>query len=52
MASALLEWASGIFERGGKAVATAEIAKDTVRYLHAETGELAVVMWHIVRHVS
>ena len=38
----LLEGAAGIFERGGKAVATAEIAEDTVRDLHAKIGELAV----------
>ena len=36
MASALLEGAAGIFERGGKAAATAEIAEDTVRDLHAK----------------
>ena len=39
---ALLEGASGIFERGGKAAATAEIAEETVRDLHAKIGELAV----------
>ena len=38
----LLEGAAGIFERGAKAVATAEIAEDTVRDLHAKIGELAV----------
>ena len=37
---ALLEGAVGIFERGGKAVATAEFAEDTVRDLHAKIGEL------------
>ena len=42
MASALLEGAAGIFERGGRAAATAEIAEDTVRDLHAKIGELAV----------
>ena len=31
----LLEGAAGIFERVGKAAATAEIAEDTVRDLHA-----------------
>jgi len=36
MASALLEGAAGIFERGSKAAATAEIAEDTVRDLHAK----------------
>jgi magnesium-transporting ATPase (P-type) len=39
---ALLEGAAGIFERGGQAAATAEIAEDTVRDLHAKIGELAV----------
>ena len=38
----LLEGAAGIFERGAKAVATAEIAEDTVRDLHAKIGDLAV----------
>jgi len=42
MASALLESAAGIFERGGQAAATAEIAEETVRDLHAQIGELAV----------
>jgi transposase len=36
---ALLEGAAGLFERGGQAAATAEIAEETVRDLHAwETG--------------
>ena len=39
---ALGEGAAGIFERGGKAAAAAEIAEDTVRDLHAKIGELAV----------
>lgn len=39
---ALLDGASGIFERGGKRAATAEIAEDTARNLHAKIGELAV----------
>ena len=38
----LLEGAAGIFERGGQVAATAEIAEDTVRDLHAKIGELAV----------
>ncbi len=42
MASALLEGAAGIFERGGKAAVAAEISEDTVRDLHAKIGELAV----------
>jgi transposase len=33
---ALLEGAAGIFERGGQAAATAEIAEDTVRDLNAK----------------
>ena len=39
---ALLEGAARIFERGGQAAATAEIAEETVRDLHAKIGELAV----------
>ena len=39
---ALLEGAAGIFERGGQASATAEIAEENVRALHAKIGELAV----------
>ncbi len=39
---ALLEATAGIVERGGKAVATAEVAEDTVRDLHAKIGDLAV----------
>jgi len=42
MASALLEGAAGIFERGSKAAATAEITEDTIRDLHAKIAELAV----------
>jgi hypothetical protein len=38
----LLEGAAGIFERGGKAAAGAEIGEDTLRDLHAKIGELAV----------
>ena len=41
-ACALLEGAAGIFERGGKAAATAEIAGGTVRDLHARIAEPAV----------
>jgi len=33
--TALLDGAAGIFERGGKAAATAEIIEDTVRDMHA-----------------
>ena len=40
MASALLEGAADIFERGGKRAP--EIDEDTVRSLHARIGELAV----------
>lgn len=39
---ALLEGAAGFYERGGQAAATAEIAEETVRDLHAKIGELAV----------
>jgi transposase-like protein len=39
---ALLEGAAGIFQRGGQSAATAEIAEETVRDLHAKIGELAV----------
>ena len=38
----LLEGAAGIFERGGKAVAAAEVVEETLRDLHANIGELAV----------
>jgi transposase-like protein len=38
----LLEGAAGIFERGGKAAAAAELAEETVHDLHAKIGELAV----------
>ena len=38
----LLDGAAGIFERGGKAAAAAEVAEETVRDLHAKIGELAV----------
>ena len=38
----LLEGAAGIFDRGGKTAATAEVAGETVRDLHAKIGELAV----------
>ena len=41
MASARLEGASDIFERGGRTQA-AEIDEETVRSLHAKIGELAV----------
>ena len=33
-----LEGAAGIFERGGQLAASAEIAEDTVRDLHARIG--------------
>ena len=38
----LLEGASGIFERGGKAAVAAEVAEETVRDLHTKIGERAV----------
>ncbi len=37
----LLEGAAGIFEPGGKAAASAEIAEDTVRDLHTKIGDLS-----------
>lgn len=39
---ALLVGAAAIFERGGKVAATADIAEDTVRDLHAKIGDLAL----------
>ena len=36
---ALLKGAAGIFDRGGQAAATAEIAEETVRDLHAKIGD-------------
>lgn len=41
MEEVLLEGAAGIFEPGGKAAASAEIAEDTVRDLHAKIGDLS-----------
>jgi len=38
----LLEGAAGVFERGGKTAAAAEIAEDTILDLHAKISELAV----------
>ena len=49
---ALLEGATGIFERGGKAVATAEVAEDTVREQHAKIGELAVTNDFLARKLK
>jgi transposase len=49
---ALLEGAAGIFERGGKAAATAEIAEGTVRDLHAKIGELAVANDFLARKLK
>jgi transposase len=49
---ALLEGAAGIFERGGKAAATAELAEDTVRDLHAKIGELAVATNFLARKLK
>jgi transposase len=46
------EGAAGIFERGGKAAATAEIAEDTVRDLHAKIGELAVASDFLARKLK
>lgn len=39
---ALLEGATGILERGGKAATSAVVTEETVRDLHAKIGELAV----------
>ena len=41
MASALLDGAADIFERGGRKP-VAEVDEETVRSLHAKIGELAV----------
>ena len=49
---ALLEAAAGIFERGAKAAATAEIAEDTVRDLHAKIGELAIANDFLARKLK
>jgi transposase len=49
---ALLEGAAGILERGGKAAATAVIAEDTVRDLHARIGELAVAKDFLARKLK
>ena len=52
---ALLEGAAGIFERGGKVAATAEIAEiaeDTVRDRHAQIGELAVANDFLARKLK
>jgi transposase len=38
---ALLDGASGIFERGGR-TKTPEVSEETVKELHAKIGELAV----------
>lgn len=47
---ALLEWAAGIFERGVKATAAAEVAEEKVRDLHAKIGELAVANDFLARN--
>ena len=49
---ALLDGAAGIFERGGHATATAEIAEETVRDLHARIGELAVASDFLARELK
>ena len=48
----LLEGAAGIFERGGKVAASAEIADETVRNLHAKIGELAVANGFLLRKLK
>ena len=50
--TALVEGAAGIFDRGGKAAATAEVAEDTVRDLHAKIGELAVANDFLARRLK
>jgi transposase len=52
IASALLKGAAGIFDRGGKVAAAAEVAEDTVRDLHAKIGELAVANDFLVRKLK
>lgn len=47
-----LEGAAGIFECGGEAAATAEIAEDTVRDLQAKIGELAVASVFLARNLK
>ena len=42
MEEGALEGAARIFEQGGKAKATTEVAEDMVRDLHAKIGELPV----------
>ncbi|MBC7738217.1 MAG: hypothetical protein H7245_13605 [Candidatus Saccharibacteria bacterium] len=41
-----------IFERGGQAAATAEVAEETVRDLHAKIGELAVANDFLARKLK
>ena len=48
----LLEGATGILKRGSKAVATAEVAEDTVRELHVKIGELAVANDFLARKLK
>ena len=49
---ALVEGAAGIFDRGGKVAASAEIADDTVRDLHAKIGELPVANDFLARKLK
>ena len=49
---ALVEGAAGIFDRGGKVAASAGIAEDTVRDLHAKIEELAVANDFLARKLK
>ena len=50
MASALLEGASGVFERGNRK--KAEIDEEPVKELHAKIGELAVANDFLARKLK
>ena len=49
---AVLEGAAGIFDRGGQAATTAEVAEEPVRDLHAKNGELAVAHDFLARKLK
>ena len=51
MASALLEGASGVFEKGAAGKAP-EVDAETVRDLHAKIGELAVAKHFLSRKLK
>jgi transposase len=48
----LREGAAGMFEPGGKAAVSAEIAEETVRDLHSKIGELAVTNDFLARKLK